>query len=231
MNNIAIIPARGGSKRIKNKNIKLFFGKPIIQRTYEILKKSKLFSEIIVSTESSKIKKVCEKFGVKSFIQRPKKLSGDNVGIKYVMQHAIVTLDRKIQFDNTCCVFPCSPFLKISNLKIALKLIAKKKNLVVHPVTKFRHPPERSLIMKNNFLKPTNRSNQDKMTQVFRQQFHDLGQFYFCHKNYWFMKSNKSKGIGIPLPIWETVDIDEMEDWKFAEYLFKLKNNNKLLKM
>ena len=72
MKNIAIIPARGGSKRIKNKNIKLFFGKPIIQRTYEILKKSKLFSEIVVSTESSKIKKVCEKFGVKSFILRPK---------------------------------------------------------------------------------------------------------------------------------------------------------------
>ena len=86
-----------------------------------------MFSEIVVSTESSKIKKVCEKFGVKSFILRPKKLSRDNVGIKDVMQHAIVTLDRKIQFDNTCCVFPCSPFLKISNLKIALKLIAKKK--------------------------------------------------------------------------------------------------------
>ena len=81
MKNIAIIPARSGSKRIKNKNIKLFFGKPIIQWTYEILKKSKLFSKIVVSTDSKKIKNVCKKFGVKYFIERPKKLSTDNVGI------------------------------------------------------------------------------------------------------------------------------------------------------
>lgn len=226
MKNIAIIPARGGSKRIKNKNIKLFFGKPIIQWTYEILKKSKLFSKIIVSTDSIKIKNVCKKFGVKHFIQRPNKLSKDNVGIREVMQHAVIALDKEITFDYACCVFPCSPFLKIKNLKDALKIINKKKDLVVHPIAKFRHPPERSLIVKKNFLKPTNKKNQGKMTQVFQQQFHDLGQFYFSHKNYWIKNSKKSKGIGISLPIWETVDIDDMEDWQFAEYLFKLKKIN-----
>ena len=127
MKNIAIIPARSGSKRIKNKNIKLFFGKPIIQWTYEILKKSKLFSKIVVSTDSKKIKNVCKKFGVKYFIERPKKLSTDNIGIREVVQHAIYTLDKEMKFDYVCCVFPCSPFLKVKNLKTALNIINKKK--------------------------------------------------------------------------------------------------------
>jgi len=226
MSNIAIIPARIGSKRIKEKNIKIFCSKPIIQWTYEILKKSKIFSDIYVSTESEKIIRVCKKIGIKSFIKRPKKLSGDKIGIREVMEHAVAELDKKILFKNTCCVFPCSPFMKIKNLKKALKLIRNKKDCIVHTVTKFRHPPERSLFMKkNNFLDVVNEKNMYLMTQDFVPKYHDVGQFYFSHKSIWTKKKNINR-IGIELFPWEAIDIDNIEDWEFAKILFKLRKRN-----
>ena len=227
MSNIAILPARLGSKRIKEKNIKIFFGKPVIQRTYEILKKSNIFSNIIVSTESEKVVKICKKFGINTFIKRPTKLSGDNIGIREVMQDAIDRIEKKIKFENVCCVFPCSPFLKTKNLKKALKYIKNNKNCVVLPVSKFRCPPEKSLIMKkNNQLKALNTRNMGKMTQDFVSKYHDVGQFYFSHKSYWFKNKKKVKGIGIELPIWDTVDLDNLEDWEFSKMLFKFKSKS-----
>ena len=227
MSNIAILPARLGSKRIKKKNIKIFYGKPMIQWTYEILKKSNIFSDIIVSTESDKIVRVCKNIGINTFIKRPAKLSDDNIGIKKVMKHAINQMEKKIKFENVCCIFPCSPFLKIKNLKKALKYIKNNKNCVVHPVSRFRCPPEKSLIMKkNNQLKVVNMRDMKKMTQDFASKYHDVGQFYFAHKSYWFKEKKKVKGIGIELQIWETVDIDNLEDWEFAKILFKFRKKN-----
>jgi len=224
MSNIAILPARIGSKRIKEKNIKKFYGKPMIQWTYEILKKSNIFSNIIVSTESEKIVRICKKVGINKFIRRPAKLSGDNIGIREVMQNAIFQIEKKLKFENVCCVFPCSPFLKIKNLKKALKYIKKDKNCIVLPVSKFRCPPEKSLIMKkNNQLKIVNVRYMKKMTQDFVSKYHDVGQFYFSHKSYWFKEKKKTKGIGIELQIWDTVDIDNLEDWEFAKMLFKFR--------
>lgn len=224
MTNIAILPARLGSKRIKEKNIKNFYSKPMIQWTYEILKKTKIFSHIYVSTESNKIIRVCKKIGIKSFIHRPKNLSGDNIGIREVMDHAVKYLDNKIKFKNTCCVFPCSPFLRVRNLKKALIYLKNKKNCVVHPVLKFRHPPERSLTMdKNNFIRVVNQKNMTLMTQSFTTKYHDLGQFYFSHKSLWSKKPYRIRRIGIELPIWDTVDLDNLEDWEFARLLFKLR--------
>lgn len=229
MSNIAILPARLGSKRIKEKNIKKFYGKPIIQWTYEILKKSNIFSHIIVSTESEKIVQVCKKFGINTFIKRPTKLSGDSIGIREVMQHAIDQTQKKIKFENVCCVFPCSPFLKIKNLKEALKYVKNNKNYLVHPVSKFRCPPEKSLTMqKGKQLKVVNTKNMKKMTQSFVSKYHDVGQFYFTHKSYWFKEKKKVKGIGIELQVWDTVDIDNIEDWEFAKILFKLRKKIKL---
>jgi len=224
MSNIAILPARLSSKRIKEKNIKIFYSKPMIQWTFEILKKSKIFSDIYISTESEKIINVCKKIGIKSFIKRPKKLSGDKVPIREVMEHAVNYLNDKIYFKNTCCVFPCSPFLRIKNLKKALKIIYDKKNCVVHPVSKFRHPPERSLVMnKKNYINVVNQKNMTLPTQNFITKYHDLGQFYFSHKSIWAKKPQLIKRIGLELSIWDTVDIDNQEDWEFAKILFKLK--------
>lgn len=228
LKNIAILPARLGSKRIKEKNIKYFFSKPIIQWTFEVLKESKIFSHIFVSTESEKIKKVCRKIGISEFINRPKYLSGDNIGIREVMEHAVNYLEGKINFHYTCCVFPCSPFLRVENLKKALKLIRNKKNCVVHPVCKYRHPPERSLEMnKQNYIKVVKPKNMTLMTQDFVPKYYDLGQFYFSHKSLWYKKPTTVKRIGIELPIWDTIDLDNLEDWEFATQLFKMRKKYK----
>ena len=222
MINVAIIPARGGSKRIKHKNIKMFYGKPIIQRTFEVIRKSKIFDYIYVSTESDKIIKICKSVGIDCFIKRPKTLSGDKIGISEVMEHAIKKIEKKINFTNVCCIFPCSPFLSIKNLKKALKKVKSNKKYLVHAVSKYSHPPERRLLMnQHSILKPFNEENMKKNTQSFVQSYYDLGQFYFSHKSVWGSNPKTIKRVGIEISHWDSVDIDNMEDWKLAEKLFK----------
>ena len=228
-NTIAIIPARLGSRRIKEKNIKKFFSKPIIRWTYEILEKSKIFSYIFVSTESEKIIKVCKKSGIKNFIKRPKKLAGDNTTIKEVMIHALKELEKKkYHFENVCCVFPCSPFLKVKNLKKAFKIIQNKnENFVVHAITKYRHPPERCLMInKKKEISLVNEKIMHKMTQSFKTKFHDVGQFYLTKKKTWTKKSKNITRIGIELMPWESIDIDNKEDWEFAVKIFRTFKKN-----
>ena len=226
--NIAIIPARYGSKRIKRKNIINFFSKPIIKWTFETLQRSKIFSKIIVSTESEKIIKVCKKIGIKFFIRRPKKLSGDFVGLQEVIEHSIKNLDKKIKFDNVCCILPCNPFLEIRTLKKALKIVKKNKKNYVNTITKFKHPPEQSYIIRNNKeLVQTNRLNHLKMTQTFKTKYHDLGQFYFASQHAW-LKKNSRKRYGVELPNWSTIDIDDKQDLKYAKILFQLKKLKKI---
>ena len=128
---IAIIPARGGSKRIKNKNIKNFLSKPILYWTLKTLKKSNLFYKIIISTDNFKIKKIALKLGVDEVINRPKDLSDDITPTKPVIEHAIENTkfkgNRKVKF--VCCVYPCNPFLNSSDLIKSFKIL--KKNLVI----------------------------------------------------------------------------------------------------
>ena len=204
--NIAIIPARLGSKRIKEKNIRLFFSKPMIQWTYEILKKSKIFKKIYISTESEKIIRVCKKFGAKNFIKRSKKLSSDNVPILPVVKDSIIKIDRMEKFENICCAFPCNPFLKILDLKKALKYLRIKKKNFVHN--------ELKVIFKKNLKKDTN---------SFRQQYYDIGQFYFAHKKVWLNNYMNTRRVGIKKPIWSAVDIDNQEDFELAKFLFNKK--------
>lgn len=220
--NIAIIPARLGSKRIKQKNIKIFHSKPIIQWTYEVLKKSKIFSRIILCTESEKIIKECKKFGFNDYLKRNKKLSKDNIGTNQVVEYAIKEISKNLNFQNVCCVYPCNPFLKINILKSALKTLKLNKKSFVQTIVKFDHPVERSFIIKkNNELDFLNKKVFFKNTQYFKTHYYDAGQFYFAAKNTWLSKSN-IKRIGIEIPKWNTVDIDTNEDWKFAKLLFKL---------
>ena len=226
--NIAIIPARLGSKRIKEKNIRLFFSKPMIQWTYETLKKSKIFKKIYISTESEKIIRICKKFGAKNFIKRSKELSSDNVPILPVVKDSIIKIDRVEKFENICCAFPCNPFLKISDLKKALKYLRINKKNFVHTVVRYTHPPERALyIKKNNELKVILKKNLKKNTNSFRQQYYDIGQFYFAHKKVWLNNYMNTRRVGIKKPIWSAVDIDNQEDFELAKFLFNKKKIRK----
>ena len=225
LNNIAIIPARFASKRIKNKNIKLFRSKPIIKWTFNILQKSKIFDEIFVSTESKKIYQKCKKIGIKKFIKRPKKLSNDFVGTDEVIKSAIEELSKKYELVNVCCVYPCAVFLTIKDLKEAKKIINHDKKRFVYPITEFPSPIERALkIKKKNIITKVNKRFFNKRTQDLNKKYYDAGQFYFSNKLNWLKKNNRIN-IGIKIPGYRAVDIDYPDDWKKAELLFnKIKN-------
>ncbi len=130
--NLAIIPARGGSKRIKNKNFKLFFNKPIIYWSIKAARETKLFDKIIVSTDSNKIAKICKSYNVEIPFLRPKIFSGDKVSAIKVVKHALFWFKNKnILFDRVCCIFPAAPFITKKTIKKGFNLLKKKESLLL----------------------------------------------------------------------------------------------------
>ncbi len=226
---LAILPARGGSKRIKKKNIKIFNGHPMIYWTLKILKNSNLFDKIIVSTEDKKIKNLSLKFGADIIIERPKKLSDDYTGTQEVISHSIKYLEnQKLKFDYVCCVYPCSPFLQVNDLKKAAK-IAYTNDKFVFPVSEYSHPIQRAMHKsKNKDLHFINKKNVQMRTQDLKKTFHDAGQFYFAKKKTWISsKKMHSYSKGIVIPNWRTVDIDNTNDWIKAQKISKYFMNKK----
>lgn len=125
--NIAIFPARSGSTRIKNKNFKLFANKPMIEHSIKIAKDSKLFDKIIISTDKNNISKLYKKYGASDYIKRPKNLSDNNTITKPVIQHAIRNIiNKKINLNYVCCIYPCTPFLKPEILLKSYNILKKK---------------------------------------------------------------------------------------------------------
>jgi pseudaminic acid cytidylyltransferase len=219
--NIAIFPARIGSKRIKEKNIKIFCGKPILQLTYEIVKKSKIFDKIVLSSDSNKILTLGKKIGFDILIKRSKELSDDYTGTVSVIKHAINYLSGNFKIKNVCCVYPCNPLLFITDLKKAYSIL-KKKNFIF-PITSYSHPIERSFYYNNlnNKIIFSNRNYFSNMrTQDIKKRFHDVGQFYLSSAKTWLdIKKAIFKGVNIPR--WRAIDIDNTEDWKRAEIIFR----------
>ena len=223
-NSICIIPARMGSKRIKNKNIKLFNKKPIISQVIVYLKKSNFFSEIFVSTNSEKISTISKKLGVK-ILKRSEKLSDDHTDTKTVIIDAIKQIKKhNYIFDKVCCIYPTSVFVQIAELKEANKILTKKIPYVFS-AKEYQHPIQRSFYKDGNFIKKNFPKFMNKRTQDFQKVFHDAAQFYLgwsdswekdvdiFHKNSKFIVFSKSS----------SVDIDNYEDWEMAELLWKTK--------
>ena len=150
LTNIAIIPARMGSKRIKEKNIKNFHSKPIIEWTFRIIKKSNIFQKIVLSSESNRILNLGRRLGFDILIKRPKNLADDHTGTIEVIQHAIRELEKEFLIKNICCVYPCNPFIQIKDLKKSIYLLNKNKNSFVVPITNFSHPIERAYSLNRN---------------------------------------------------------------------------------
>ena len=229
--NIAIIPSRIGSKRIKKKNIKLFYSKPIIEWTFKILKKSNLFEKIIITSDDKKTLKIAKKIGFDIMLLRPNFLSNDKVGTARVIKHTIKHLDKICQFNNVCCVYPCNPFIQINDLKKSFLKLKKYKNSLIFPITNFSHPIERAYIQKNkNEIIFQNKNFYSKRTQDLEVKYYDAGQFYLASKKTW-LNNKVPKKIGIKIPNWRVVDIDTLSDWRKAEILFRfIKDNKKFLK-
>jgi len=225
---IAVIPARFGSKRIKKKNIKNFYSKPMIYWAIKRIKDSNLFDFICVSSDNNKILNIAKKYGVKILIKRPISLSDDRTPTKPVIIHAIQYLEKlKIKFETICCIYPCNPFVLAEDLRRAFKIYKKNSSNFVFPVVEYSHPIQRALrINSKSRIKPITFENINKRTQDLEKSYFDSGQFYFGSKSTW--RSNKNphhNGIPLIIPSWRVVDIDNLNDWKRAELLFKILNN------
>ena len=227
---VAIIPARYGSKRIKKKNVKNFNSKPMISWVLEKLVKSKIFDKIIVSSDSKRILSISKKYGADILIKRPANLSGDKIATQPVIKHALSELEKKYNFNANyaCCVYPCNPFIEINDLKDGLSKLKKNHSKYIFPITEYSHPIQRALkVKKKNYLKSFyNKKSSNKRTQDLSKSYHDTGQFYWGTNLQWKKETDMHlKGLGIIIPNWRVVDIDNLTDWKKAEFLYKLIHN------
>tara|TARA_B100001093_G_C26823217_1_gene1012841 strand:- start:989 stop:1678 length:690 start_codon:yes stop_codon:yes gene_type:complete len=223
--NICIIPARGGSKRIPKKNIKDFYGKPIIEWTIQAIIKSNIFDKIILSSDDKEIIKIAKKLGVEAPFIRPKNISDDKSTTNQVMQHASTWLNNNNYIiENICCVYPTSPMLNPEDLIKANKEIKKNKWDYVFSAYESTIPFQRSF--KKNIeggVQMYFPKNFAIRTQDLPSTLLDAGQFYFGTKNAWEnckeIFSKKSHPLLIPESRVQDIDVDS--DWINAEKKFQ----------
>lgn len=222
--NVAIIPARGGSKRIPKKNIKNFLGKPIIAYSIEAAMNSGLFTEIMVSTDDDEIIKVAEQFGAKVPFKRTPENSTDFATTADVLNEVIAKYkELGKQFDNGCCIYPTAPLIQMTHLKNGLSVLVKENFDTVFPAVAFSFPVwrgfEKSDTGKIKMLWPeyVNTRTQD-LTKV----FHDAGQWYWFRTDRLGEKLITENTGAIYLNEEEVQDIDEMSDWKIAEMKYRM---------
>jgi pseudaminic acid cytidylyltransferase len=223
--NIAIIPARKNSRRIKNKNIINFCGKPIIYYSLKAAKKSKLFDKIIVTTDCKKIKKLSYYYGADLVINRKEKLAKNNIGIINVIKDSIKILaNDNINPDYVCCIFPASPNINIHNLKKSFLKIKKNKNGFVFAAGEtFQKFTDSFFFDKKTLIKVKELNVLKKYLS--KKLYIDAGQFYWAKKLTWLnSKTTFQKNSSIELiKNRKYVDINTHDDLKYAEYLFESK--------
>jgi len=225
-NAIAIIPARGGSKRIPRKNIKDFHGKPLIAYSIEVAKKSGLFDKIIVSTDDEEIAKISRKFGAETPFIRPKELSDDFTGTEDVVNHTIDYLDnigKKYQY--ICTIYATAPLLQSAYLIKGFEELKKHNVKNIFSATSMPFPIQRTFKIVDNRCEMFYPENYMKRSQDLEEAFQDAGQFYWQNRE---VKSNDilfgKDSIPIILPRHLVQDIDTLEDWKRAEYMYEILN-------
>jgi len=220
---LCVIPARIGSKRLKKKKIKSFFNKPIIYYPIKIAKQSGLFRKIIVSTDSHLIKKIAEKYGCYVPFLRKKKLSNDTA----LPTEVLIDVIKKMQIrdEYIFLLYPCNPLLKKIYLKKALKKIIKEKADCIFISKKFGNHPLRSLVFdkKNKFLKLKWKKFEKYNSQNLGTYYHDAGMFYI-YKIKTLFKNKKvfpKKTTTVSIKKYESIDINDYEDFNFAKILYK----------
>ena len=218
---IAIIPARGNSQRIKNKNIKNFNGSPILKVTSDIIKSFKIFDKIVLTTDNQKIFRLSSNYKFDLLIKRPKRLGNDKIGTNQVINHAIKVLKKKFDIKIVCCIYPCAPLIEKKTIIKSFNMIGKYNDFVF-PVLPYLEPIEQAMtINKDDNIKYVFPKNSKKNTNEFEKKFYDAGQFYTSSVKGWNLKKKNYKGIKLKKYI--TADIDDIEDWNFVKDLYKKK--------
>ncbi len=224
MKKIAIITARGGSKRIPYKNIKDFLGKPILAYSIEAAIASNEFDEVMVSTDDEKIAEIAKQYGAKVPFYRSEKTSGDFATTNDVLLEVIDEYEKRGEiFDMGVCIYPTAPFVTGEKIKNAVKTLEESDADTLIPVVQFSYPPKRSMVIRDGKLIFAHPEFIDSRSQDLESEYHDVGQFY-CFKIEAF-KKNKKLMLGNILPMvideTEVQDIDNESDWKIAEIKYK----------
>lgn len=226
MDNLAIITARGGSKRIPKKNIKDFMGKPMLSYAIEAAKDSGIFDEIMVSTDDKDIAEVAVKFGAKVPFMRSGKTSDDLSTTQDVLEEVLACYtDRGVKINNFTCIYPCVPFLSGEILKDAYDTFIAKDADRLTPAVRFSFPIQRAMrINSDGYLEYREPKYAPCRSQDLEAMFHDAGMFYM----YKYEKRFSDKIIMYEMPEDRTQDIDTLQDWKMAEIKFKIYADEKL---
>jgi len=219
---LLIIPARKGSKRLKNKNLKIFFRKPIILYSIENALKSKLFDHIIISSDDKKIKKISKKYNKKIiFDQRPDKLTNDDTPLLKVINYIYKKFDNFLKYNEIWILMPCAPLIDKQDLINAAKKLIYNKAITT--VAENSIPIEWTYKIKKNILKPVFPKKIQKDSKSFKKSYRDVGLFAGWKSQY-FKKNIKSRKFDFSpyiLNYFKSIDIDNQSDWNIAKKIFK----------
>ena len=228
MSALAIIPARGGSKRIPRKNIRMFMGKPVIAHSIEKAIQSELFDEVMVSTDDDEIAEIASQYGAQVPFKRSEANSNDTATTLDVIEEVISKYrdTRNKVFNKACCIYPCSPLIKVSDLKKSFLILRNESASSSFPIVEFTYPIWRSLRLEpSGSIKMNWPENLNLRSQDLPKAFHDAGMFY------WFDVNDLTRTRDLlhnakPLILSEmdVQDIDNEIDWSLAELKWRIQN-------
>ena len=225
---LAIIPARSGSKRILNKNIKNFFGQPIIKYSIDVAIKSNCFDEIMVSTNSEKIANIAKLYGAKVPFLRSDKSSDDYSTLSDVLVEVLLRyIEKNIKFEYFCCILATAPFVSKEKILKAFNILKNNNIDSVVPVVEFKPSIFRSFEIINGRLNMIYLENLNVRSQDLKSVYYDSGQFYWMRSESFLREKRIFTENTIPMILssLESQDIDTNEDWKLAEIKYKLLNS------
>lgn len=227
---LALITARGGSKRIPKKNIREFCGRPIIGYSIQAAKDAGVFDVVMVSTDSEEIAGIARLEGAEVPFLRSEATSGDFATTADVIMEVLLQYEQKGEFfDEVCCIYPTAPFVTGEKLKEAVALLEDKNYDSVMPVTPFSFPPLRGMVMDGDKISYKWEEYEDSRSQDLETIYHDCGQFYVLNVEL-FKNTRKmvTKNTGaIEISEMEMQDIDNEIDWKLAELKYELLHGRK----
>lgn len=229
MKTLAIITARGGSKRIPRKNIKEFNGKPIMAYSIEAAREAGCFDTVMVSTEDEEIALIGEQYGAEVPFYRSEKTASDYATTADVLFEVLDEYEKRGKhYDMACCIYPTAPFITAERLKEAVEALINSDADTLMPVVDFSYPPQRALVIEDGSLKLKYPEYLQSRSQDLQKHYHDAGQFYVFRTDRFRVNGNLMTGNIIPLVLseLEVQDIDNETDWKLAELKYSMIHNN-----
>lgn len=222
---VAVITARGGSKRIPKKNIRSFCGRPIIQYSIKAALQSGLFDEVMVSTDSGEIAEIAKAAGAKVPFMRSAETANDHASTADVLLEVLSDYAKVgCSFDTVCCIYPTAPFVTAEKLKQAVLLLEEKDVDSVVPVVRYSFPPQRAFVLRDGFTVMKYPEHAKTRSQDLEPYFHDCGQFY-CMQTKRFLEKKQiftDRMLSIEMPEMQVQDIDHESDWELAELKYRM---------